>query len=184
MFHRVGCWGSHWPHGPRRPLQALGFAAGGCREPSGRTGLGHLEPGHIFTGRCGGSGPPQCHMPSPKMSDPVALLIRSETRAGSRTCCTALARSARTASRPAASFSGPASRPFMTGHAWIWQELTRKKTVPMEHWAGYNRPNVPSGSAAAHHTGHTGHDGPFRLLGFAAGGCREPSGKTALARIS
>jgi len=23
MFHRVGCCGSHWPHGPRRPLRTL-----------------------------------------------------------------------------------------------------------------------------------------------------------------
>jgi len=57
MFHRAGWCASRWPHGPRRPLQALSFAAGGCREPAGKTGLGHLEPGHIFTGPGGGSGP-------------------------------------------------------------------------------------------------------------------------------
>ncbi len=62
----------------------------------------------------------------------------------------------------------------MTGHAWIWRELTRKKpyrwnigpviTGPMFHRVG----------CCASHWPH-GRDGPFRLLGFAAGGCREPS---------
>jgi len=46
MSHRAGCCASHWPHGPRRPPW---FAAGGYREPPGKTGLGQLEPGHIFT---------------------------------------------------------------------------------------------------------------------------------------
>jgi hypothetical protein len=35
-------------------------------------------------------------------------------------------------------------RPVTIAHARIRKmTLTRKKYAPMEHWAGYNRPNVP-----------------------------------------
>jgi len=63
----------------------------------------------------------------PGSASPVAVANPQRTRAGSRTHCTTLARSARTASRPAGSFSRPASRPVITVHARIRQAPTRKK---------------------------------------------------------
>jgi len=60
------------------------------------------------------------------------------------TCCTALARSARTAPGPAASFGGPASRPSSPGTPGTRQPLTGK-TAPMSHRSGHHRTYVTSG---------------------------------------
>jgi hypothetical protein len=70
MFHRVGCCGSHWPHGPRRPLRTPQLAVGGCREPSGRRAWDILGPGHIFRAGAGVPGLPRTPDPPLKRRTP------------------------------------------------------------------------------------------------------------------
>ena len=81
MFHRVGCCGSHWPHGPRRPLrtpEARGWRIAKTTRKEG-PGTSGTWP-YFLPGRGRGPGLPHAPDPPPSQDTPPKPAVRGLRR--------------------------------------------------------------------------------------------------------
>jgi site-specific DNA recombinase len=102
-FHRVGCCGSHWSHGPRRPLQALWFAVGGCprlssARPAGTRAVSDIESAEAEVYAASTSAGRRVAMAEARLADSAPARARPPT--SSRHCCSKATTSATPTSPP------------------------------------------------------------------------------------